>query len=81
MFSAGPEQQAQEQSVPRRTSTASATGPQPQRISEDIIYIPDRMPERMSEDMPDTQARKCPRECQNICQKECQNECLKTNRM
>ena len=31
------------------------TGPQPQRISEDI---PDRMTERMSEDMADTYARK-----------------------
>ena len=38
---AGPEQQAQDQSVP--------PGPQPQRISEDI---PDMMPEKMSADMP-----------------------------
>ena len=49
-------------SVPRRTSTALRirvfpAGPQPQRISEDIL---DRMPERMSEDMPDRMAERMP---------------------
>ena len=62
---AGPEQQAMDQSAPRRPSAASARSqctprikvfpPQPQRISEDM---PDRMPEGMSKDMPGTYARK-----------------------
>ena len=40
---------------PPRAWIRVLTGPQPQRISEDI---PDRMTERMSEDMPDTYGRK-----------------------
>ena len=42
---AGPPPQAQDQSVPRRTSTTKNL----QRL-----YIPDRMPEGMSQDVPDT---------------------------
>ena len=56
---AGPQLQALDRSVSRRTRTATSgslpAGPQPRKISEDI---PDRMPERMSEDMPDTCVRK-----------------------
>ena len=77
---AGPEQQALDQSEPRRTSTASAwsqrSPPQPQRSQRIVENIPDTMPERMSEDMSGTYARKNVRRyVRYICQKECQIEC------
>ena len=51
----GPQLQACDRSIPRRTRTASSgsecsAGPRPQRISEEIS---DKMPERRSEDMSD----------------------------
>ena len=71
--SAGPQLQALDRSVPRRTRTTS-TGSErcppdlhlelrisvPRQTSTQRISkdIPDRMPEKMSEDMPDTYARK-----------------------
>ena len=89
MFPAGPEQQAQDQSVPRRTSTASSGSKcSPPDLNRELrirvftsttknLRRYTRKNVRMNICQKAYQNRchiECQKECLNICQKECQNK-------